>query len=237
MEGIQARPIANIQPTSIKNATVSFGSSHYMDEDDSFDKEAIEAERDEKLDQINESRNNLDNLADELENSENKVARKASKLVRYGSAAFGLAATFVTAKVSSKLAIEALKSAGRSEGMQTVLKTAGSMKKPIMKTFEETVKFAKNLADKPIVKDNIKKVVDSKFGQKAAEILKNEKVAKVLEPLKETVKSIKDIKVNGKNIQNTAENVMAATTTGSVLIDDLAGRNSDKSNIDLATGV
>ena len=47
---------------------------------------------------------------------------------------------------------------------------------------------------------------------------------------------MKDIKIDGKKVQNAAENTMAVTTTGSVLVDNLTGRNNDKSAIELATG-
>ena len=42
--------------------------------------------------------------------------------------------------------------------------------------------------------------------------------------------------INADKIQSGIENTMAASTTASVIIDDLAGRNDDKSNINLALG-
>ena len=67
--------------------------------------------------------------------------------------------------------------------------------------------------------------------------MKNEKIAKYAEPLKNTINSIKDTKIDGKKIQNFVENAMAVTTTGSVIVDDLAGRNDEKSATELAAGV
>ena len=76
-----------------------------------------------------------------------------------------------------------------------------------------------------------------KYASFLKDFLNNKQVARVFEPLKNTLKSIKEIKINGKSVQSFAENTMAATTTGSVLVDNLTGRNNDKSNIELATGV
>ena len=45
-----------------------------------------------------------------------------------------------------------------------------------------------------------------------------------------------DLTVNGDKVQTSIENTMAASTTASVIIDDLAGRNNNKSNVDLALG-
>jgi len=236
MQGIQAQHSVSSQPTvNFKSSNVSFKSAQY--DDDSFDRDAIEADRDEKIDKINETRGSFDELADELENSDNKFAQKASKGVRFLSAAFGLAATFVAAKYSSKFAIETLKSCTKSQSVQSIIKTVKSAEGPAKKVAESVVKTAKSIIDKPVIKDNIKKVIDSNVGQKVVTFIKNDKVAKVLEPFKNTLKSIKDIKFNGAKIQNIVENTMAATTTGSVLVDDLAGRNDDKSNMDLAAGV
>jgi len=212
--------------------------SYFDDESyDEFDREAIEADRDEKIDQINQSRDDLETLADELDKNGGKVGQKASKFIRYGATIMGIAATFIAAKVSSKLAIETLKSFGNSKGAQSVINTVKSAKEPLGKVVEG----AKNLADKaiksPVVKENLEKITNSKIGQKTAEILKNEKVIKILEPVKNTLKSMKDIKLNGAKIQSYTENIMAATTTGSVIVDDIAGRNKNKSNAELATGV
>ena len=41
---------------------------------------------------------------------------------------------------------------------------------------------------------------------------------------------------DGDKVQTSIENTMAAATTASVIIDDLAGRNNNKSNVDLALG-
>ena len=71
----------------------------------------------------------------------------------------------------------------------------------------------------------------------ATKFMKNEKVVKYAEPLKNTFESIKNTKIDGKKIQNFVENAMAVTTTGSVIVDDLAGRNDEKSATELAAGV
>ena len=42
--------------------------------------------------------------------------------------------------------------------------------------------------------------------------------------------------INADKIQSGVENTMAASTTASVIIDDLAGRNDNKSNMNLALG-
>ena len=238
MLSIQAQPQVSSHPQVNFKSSKEVESSYLDDESyDGFDRESIEAEGEEKIDQINQSKGDLENLADELDKSNSKVAKTASKFVRYGAAALGIVATFVAAKVSSKLAIETLKSFGKSKGAQTIISVAKSSGEPLKKVFSNSKNLLGKVVENPVVKENIEKVMNSKIGQEATKILKHEKVAKLAEPIKNTIKSIKDIKINGKSVQAWAENIMAATTTGSVIVDDIAGRNKDKSNAELATGV
>ena len=202
---------------------------------DSMTKEDIEAERDEKLDKVNDTKQQFDDLADELENSDNKFVRKSGKLVRFGASLLGIVGTFVVAKYSSKMAIETLKSAAKSPAVKSTIDVLKKAEEPAGKILKSAKDYAGKVMENPKVKDNIAKVANSRFVTKAKDILANEKVKKVLEPLTTTLKSVKDIKINGKSIQSTVENVMAGAT-GSVIVDDLTGRNNDKSVVDLATG-
>lgn len=236
---VQAQPQLKAQ-NNIKftSRDAEYRPSHSDDcEYDEFDKEAIEEERDEKVEQINEQKRQFDEIADELENSDSKITKKAGKLVRFGSAVMGLAATFVLAKYSSKLSIEGLKTIGKTKAAQGVIETAKKLKDPASKAYGVVKTFTKSIMEKPQVKEflanpKVKNVVET-----TKKFVENPKVQKVLEPVKNTVSSIRNIKVNGKSVQSAVENTMAATTTGSVLVDNLTGRNSHKSNLDLATGV
>ena len=58
----------------------------------------IESERDEKVDQYTRDQADWNEFADNLEKSDSKVAKKASKVVRFGAALIGVAAAFVGAK-------------------------------------------------------------------------------------------------------------------------------------------
>lgn len=201
----------------------------------------IESERDEKVDQYTRDQADWNEFADNLEKSDNKVAKKASKVVRFGAALIGVAAAFVGAKYGSRLTIETIKSLANSKTAQSAVDGARKMKEPAMKTLGMIKEGAKKIADSPVVKDMVNKIKTSKVGQKAGEMatkfMKNDKVAKFAEPLKNTIDSIKATKIDGKKVQNFVENAMAVTTTGSVIVDDLAGRNDDKSATELAAGV
>lgn len=111
------------------------------------------------------------------------------------------------------------------------------MKEPVSKTFSTIVEQAKKMVKTPTAQKIIERAEKSKIGQTVINTLKNEKVAKAMEPLKKTFDSIKNIKVDGKKVQSFIENAMAITTTGSVVVDDLAGRNNNKSTAELAAGV
>lgn len=204
---------------------------------DYFDRDSMEAERDAKVDEINQSKQSLNDLADELENTDNKVSKKAGKGIRIAATLLGLAGTFVMAKYSSKLVIETLKNAAKSPAVKSTVDSVRGLGAPIRKAAEGIKQSVVKAMENPAVKKNIDALKANKFVQKAGEFMRNEKVAKVLKPIEETMKSIRDIKLNGKSIQAGIENTMAAVTTGSVLVDDLTGRNNHKSNVELATGV
>ena len=95
----------------------------------------IESERDEKVDQYTRDQADWNEFADNLEKSDSKVAKKASKVVRFGAALIGVAAAFVGAKYGSRLTIETLKSLSKSKTAQSVVDGAKKMKEPAMKTF------------------------------------------------------------------------------------------------------
>lgn len=200
-------------------------------------KRDIEIEDQDKIDKYEKEQADWNEFADNLENSNNKVAQKASKIVRIGATLLGIAATFVGAKVGSKVAIETVKTLGKGETAKTIIDGAKKMKEPLSRTWNAIYGGAKKVAENPAVKEFVDKAKDSKFGKTVIEVLNNEKVAKLTEPIKNTVKSLKDIKIDGKKIQSFVENTMAGVTTGSVIVDDLAGRNSDKSNVEIAAGV
>ncbi|GEM_PF-5689722 len=244
MLNIQAQPqVSPQQQVNFKGREDEGYERRYVSTDDdydnydSFDRDSIESERDEKLNNINQSKSDLEDLADELDKNGGKVGQGASKLVRYGATALGIVGSFVAAKFSSRLAINTLKSFGKSQGAKTVMEGLKSAKEPLTKAFESTSKLVKSALKNPKIQENIDKVVNSNVGKKVSEFLANEKVAKVLEPLKNTLKSVKDFKFDGNKAQSWAENIMAGTTTGSVIVDDIAGRNKHKSNMDLASGV
>jgi len=238
---------------SYNNSSVSFNGRRNEetrpwdnDETDSFDmseeennydkKDALESEKRKTKADADEAKRGFDDLADNLENSDSKVAKKMGKGARILATGVGLAGTFAVAKVSSKLAIETLKSAVKSDALKSTMKSFESLKEPAKKTYEAAKKAFSEIAEKPAVKEKLTAFKDSKIGKKVDSFLANEKVQKVVEPIKNTISSIKDIKINGKKIQTTVENTMAVTTTGSVLVDNLTGRNNNKSNLELATG-
>ncbi len=201
---------------------------------DYFDRADVEAERDEKIDKINESRQGIEDLADELENSDNKYMKKAGKGVRLAASLFGLAATFVMAKYSSKLVIESLKTATKNPALKNTIEALEKPLGGIAKGVSETA--SKVMKNRKVLK-GIVKLKNSNIGQAAIKLAKNPTVAKIVEPVVNTLKSAKNVKINGASIQSAIENTMAATTTGSVLVDNLTGRNNGKSTVELATGV
>ena len=232
--------IQNQQQIQVKQAVNFKGNDyeqHYnygASSPDYFDRGEIEAERDDKIDKINQSKQGFEDLADELENSDNKYAKKAGKGVRLAASLVGLAATFVMAKYSSKFVIESLKSAAKNPAIRNtvdaVSKPLGSVSRGVSDLASKTLKNRKVLR-------GIVKLKNSSVGQAAVKFINNPKVAKVIEPLRNTLQSARNIKINGASVQSAIENTMAATTTGSVLVDNLTGRNRGKSTVELATGV
>lgn len=196
------------------------------------EKERLQKERDEQKQKIDDMKQGWEDFADELEKTDNKAVSKMGKGARFIASAAGVAGTFVLSKYSSKLTIETLKSFAKSKTMQSTTETITSMKKPL----EETWKGIKKIVDNPKVKAKIDALKNSKIGKATNDFLNNEKVKKVTEPIKNTIDSIKDSKINGEKLQSAAENTMAATATGSVIVDNLTGRNDDKSAMELATG-
>ncbi|MBR3889769.1 hypothetical protein IKJ53_04575 [bacterium] len=196
----------------------------------------IETERDQKIDQFTKDKAEWDEFADNLEQSDSKVAKKAGKVVRLGASILGLAATFVGAKYGSKLAIETLKSFTKNDTAKKVVENVKKLKRPVMRAMVYARKAVRSIAKQPSVQKAVETLKNSKATEAIQNFVKNEKVAKVLEPVKTTIKSMKDVKIDGKKVQNFIENTMAVTTTGSVLVDDLAGRNNDKSATELAMG-
>lgn len=234
------------QPQIGQNNSLSFQSRHndrsyvnHDDEDDfdSFDKkEDIKSERESAKRQAEADKADWDNFADELENSDSKVSKKLGKGARFVASAVGLAGTFVVAKCSSKLTIETLKSFAKSKTMASTLETFKSVKEPLVNGYKMAKTFVKDVIEKPAIQEQVAKLKDSRLGKAVDGFMKNEKVKQYTEPLRNTISQLKDVKFNGQKIQNVAENTMAVTTTGSVLVDNLTGRNNDKSAIELATG-
>ena len=204
---------------------------------DEFDREALEAERDGKLDEIDQQRRQIEELADELESSDSKLVKKTSKGVRFVASALGIVGTFVAAKYSSKVAIETLKTMAKNPSVQKAMDSLKGVKEPVARAAGAVKEFAVGILEKPKVKEVIDKTLNSRAVTAVKSFAKNEKVAKVLEPIKNTLKSVKEIKINGKSIQSAVENTMAATTAGSVLVDNITGRNNDKSSLEVASGV
>ncbi|MCM1265859.1 MAG: hypothetical protein NC200_06635 [Candidatus Gastranaerophilales bacterium] len=199
-------------------------------------KDKIKNERDAEKDKIDKTQKGWEEFANELESSDNKAVKKMGTGARFIASAVGLAGTFVVSKYSSKLTIETLKSFGKSNTMKGTMETIESAKKPLIDMWNGAKKLATDLAEKPAVKEKIEAFKNSKPGKAVSDFFANEKVKKVTEPIKNTIDSIKDTKINGEKLQSAAENTMAATATGSVLVDNLTGRNDNKSAIELATG-
>ena len=234
---VQNQPQVSVSTTFKSDNERSGYSSHVKDYDyDSFDKESVEFERNKVRKQFDADKNDWDNFADELEKSADKVSKGMGKGARFIATAVGLAGTFVVAKYSSKLTIETLKSLAKSKTAQSVINKVSELKGPINKVKETASGVIKNIAEKPAVKAKMDLIKNSKIVKSAESLLKSEKVQSVIEPVKNTLSSIKDIKINGKRVQSGIENTMAATVVGSDIVDTLAGRNDDKSTLELAAG-
>lgn len=233
-----------IQNSLPVNNTVKFGRAgeedYYQDRrflddmPDEFSKASIEAERDKKMADIDQGRANLDEIADTLDKNPDKLSKKASKIVRFGSAALGLVGTYVMAKYGSKASINAFKSFGKSETAGHLAKAGKSIIKPLKDGFVATKGAFTKFIGNPIVQS----LKNTKAGKAVQTFFEKPGVKNFIERVdgyKEAGKVLLK-SVNGEKIQNAVENTMAASATASVLIDDLAGRNNDKSNLDLALG-
>ena len=239
MLGIQSNlPVTN---------SVKFG--HSVDyEDESFkpqdmepdefyhepSQEELETERDKKLAKIEETKNDVDKFADSLEQNPSKLSKVAGKAVRVVSGALGLVTAFVTAKYGAKISIGILKGVAKSNMAKDAINITKSAFNPIktgLKSFGDT--WSKHIGN-----PTIKALKDTTMGKKVAEFIKKPNVKSFIEKAegyKEATKTL--IKsINGEKVQTAVENTLAASATASVVIDDLAGRNKNKSNLDLALG-
>lgn len=209
----------------------------YVDaEPKAFSKEDIERERDKKVNDVKDVQKGWEDFAEELENSDNKAMSKMGKGARVIASAIGLAGTFLVAKYSSKLTIETLKSFAKSKTMKGTIDSVSGLKKPITNTWNSLKKFTGEILEKPMIKSKVDLVKNSKAYKSVQEFLQKDSVKKLTEPVRNTYNSLKGIKINGEKTQNIVENTMAGVTTGSVLVDNLTGRNDDKSVVELATG-
>ena len=215
---------------------VDFSDAEYANYDEVFDEEQAKREQKEKMEAVRKHQQDMQETADKLEEIDSKYAKGASKLFRYGAAAVGIVGTFFASKYSSKLLIETLKTAAKNPSLKNIPNAIGKIKDPAMNLVNNAKGIVDTALKNPKIAEKIEKVANSSVVKTAKTLLDNKAVSKVLEPLKNTLASVKDIKINGKSIQSAVENTMAATTTGCVIIDDLTGRNNDKSTIDLATG-
>jgi hypothetical protein len=233
-------PAGGIVNEEVRYPIDDFADNDSFDMSDSAEeavtKESIEAERDEKMKDVRSTQKDLNDFADNLEQSDSKVAKKMGKGARFIASAVGLAGTFLVSKYSSKLTIETLKSFGKSKTFAGLAEKLKPLKRPALKAVVKAKNFVSELMTKPYIKETVEKAKNSNIGQKVSEFLKNDKIKQALEPIKNTWNSAKNIKFNGEKIQSAFENTMAATATGSVLVDNLTGRNDNKSVVELATG-
>ena len=221
---------------SVQRDRVDFSDAPYVDYSEAFDEEQAKRELDAKMESVRKHQQEMEETAEKLEEIDSKYAKGAGKLFRYGAAAVGILGTFFASKYSSKLLIETLKTAAKSPSLQKIPETLKTVQKPAMDAVQSAKGAVNEALKNPKVAEKIAKITDSKIVKTAKAILENKTVSKVLEPVKNTLLAAKDIKINGKSVQSAVENTMAATTTGCVIIDDLTGRNNNKSVVDLATG-
>ena len=188
--------------------------------------------RDNMMADINATKADFDEFASSLDN--NSMTKKGSGFVRGVSTLIGLGGTFVMAKYGSKASINILKSIGKSSAVKKVVDGAKNASTPI----QNHLAAFKTMVSEKAVTPVIDKLKPTKFYKGVQAILEKPMVKNGIEQLKVSVElaktSLKSIK--GDKVQSIAENTLAASTTASVLIDDLAGRNDDKSNFDLAMG-
>lgn len=211
----------------------NYNHNYDYDDSDTFSQEDIESERDAKLKDLNETRASFDDLADNLDKNPNAISKGAGKVVRFASAAIGIATTFIMAKYGSKVTIGALRTFAKSKTATNVLEGAKKLSTPLTNGFKIASEFTSKKAV-PL----INKLKMSPFGKKVVEFAEKPNVKNMLGKVKEYKEATKSFmkNINADKIQSGVENTMAASTTASVIIDDLAGRNDNKSNVNLALG-
>ncbi len=239
MLGIQSNlPVTN---------SVKFGQSvNYEDRDfqpqdiepDEFyhepSQEELETERDKKLAKIEETKNDVDKFADSLDKNPSKLSKGAGKAVRVVSGLLGLATAFVTAKYGAKISIGIFKGIAKSNMAKDAINISKSAFKPV----GNGLKSLANAWSKFVGNPAIKAFKNTTLGKKTAEFMAKPNVKSFIEKVqgyKEATKTLAK-SINGEKVQTAIENTLATSATASVVIDDLAGRNKNKSNLDLALG-
>ena len=209
-------------------------------EDDSyvnseFNPDEINAERDRKMAEYERTQADINKFADSLDKNPDKLSKGLGKVVRFGAGLIGLAGTFVLAKYGAKVSIGTMKGLAKSNVAKDIINVGKSAFEPIGKGLKSAKATLNKLVGNPIV-ENFKK---SKLAQKAEKFMAKESVKNFVDKAKGYKEAVKVLakSVNGEKVQNVAENTLAASATASVAIDNLAGRNKDKSNLDLALGV
>ena len=196
--------------------------------------EELETERNKKIADIEQTQNDMNKFADSLEKNPGKLSKGASKLVRGVSGVLGLVTAFVTAKYGAKISIGILKGVAKSNVAKDALNITKSAFKPLGSAF----KSLGSAWNKFIGNPTIKAFKNTTLGKKTAEFMAKPNVKSFVEKAqgyKEAAKTlVKSVK--GDKVQSVLENTLATSATASVLIDDLAGRNKNKSNLDLALG-
>lgn len=232
-----------IQNSLSVNNSVKFGHNEMSDysyntpdipsDEYSFSKEEIELERDKKLKDLDDTKASFEDLADNLDKNPDKISKGTGKVVRLAASAIGIVSTFVMAKYGSKVTINAFRNFAKSKTAQNIMNGTGSFVKPLKSGAKS---ISKKMAD--VTSPIMIKVKDSKLGTLAKGCAEKPFVKNTIEKVqgyKEAVKTLAK-NINGDKIQSGIENTMAASTTASVIIDDLAGRNNEKSNLNLALG-
>lgn len=234
MLGIQGSlPITN---------SVKFGQNPYMDDSeyveftelpdkdgvDNFSKESVNKERDEKLRDFNETKQVFDDVANNFDKNPDKFSKTASKALRFASAVVGLGVTFVTAKYGSRASIGMFKELGKSGLGKWITKHGSSLVSAISK---KGGSFVNVLKESSMVSNFVK----SNTGKKIAQILNKPLVKDVIGFIKGNSKEMVN-KIKAVNFRTVIENTMGASAATAVLVDDIAGRNDDKSNKDLFLG-
>ena len=200
-----------------------------------FDPDEINAERDRKMAEYERTQADMNKFADSLDKNPDKLSKGLGKVVRFGASAIGLAGTFVLAKYGAKVSIGTLKGLAKSNVAKDIVNVGKSAFEPIGKGLKSIKATLNKVVGNPIA-EGFKK---SKIGQKVEKFMAQENVKNFVDKAKGYNEAIKELvkSVNGEKVQGLAENTLAASATASVAIDNLAGRNKDKSNLDLALGV